>query len=444
MNVNDYIKFDAHDLASLIKKGTVSAQEVLSCAMQRLDEVNPTLNAVVTQCPDLAHYWLNQLSGEEPYYGVPLLVKDLNHALIGIPCSEGSRFFANYIPDQNSDLIEQLIQLGFIPFAKTNVPELGLSYTTESALWGPCRNPYDNQRTAGGSSGGSAAAVAAGIAPIATASDGGGSIRIPAACCGLVGFKPTTNLMPTGPWASELWSGMATNFILARSLRDTTDLFQRLTTSRVPTFQTDKRLRISCLTGVFAAVPVDPVFMQAVNYSKELLQKANHQIDERSLSLDLEAIGACNLTLIAANTYAAITAYLTPGQTINANALEPITWEFYQRGQGLSAYDLIKAKNQLYQLVAPLHHLLTETDVVLTPALAQLPPFIGELNPQQEFNLYLQKHIDFCPFASLFNQAGLPAITIPIMQHKKLPISIQMASGKNKDMLLLALAKELE
>lgn len=308
MFTKEYVHYDIHGLASLIKKGEVSAHEVLDCAQKRVEEVNPVLNAVVTDCSEFANNCLSGMRGDEPFYGVPLLVKDLGHALKGVRFTQGSKFFAEHKAQASSDLVTRLISLGFVPFAKTNTPELGLSYVTESELFGPCRNPYDTQRTAGGSSGGSAAAVASGIAPIATASDGGGSIRIPAACCGLFGFKPTTGLTPTGPLVDELWSGMATNFVLARSVNDTAALFHHLAQG-VPSYSPDagkKSLRITCLEGAFPSVPIAPQCLEGVEVVKKVLKKMGHRIETKALPLDIDGIGLCAMTLIAANTYAEI------------------------------------------------------------------------------------------------------------------------------------------
>jgi amidase len=447
MLVKEYIRFDAHELANLIKNRQISAKEALECALARVDEVNPALNAVVTDCSGFAHQCLAQMRGDEPYYGVPLLVKDLGFAIKGIRGTEGSQFFSNNIAHDTSDLVIKLISLGFVPFAKTNTPELGLSYVTESALLGPCRNPYDLSRSPGGSSGGSAAAVAVGIAPVATASDGGGSIRIPAACCGLFGFKPTTGLTPTGPMVGELWSGMATNFVLTRSLRDSIVLFGELTNqAQIKTLPKPKKnLSISYLNGAFAPVPVDPQCLEAVQEVERLLKKAGHQFNKKNVELDLKGIGECTITLIAANTCALIKLQeLKLGREANKDELEPITWEFYRRGKALGAYELIIAKNRLYQLLRPLHELLTQTDIVLTPALAQLPLAIGQLRTDDEFNSYLLKNAEFSPFTSLFNQAGLPAMTIPVLFNGQLPVSVQMGSAKGNDLLLLSLAQELE
>lgn len=443
MLVEEYIQYDVHELAALIKSGRLSATEAIQCAIDRGEEVNPKLNAVIEFCPDFAKQCLANMSGNEPYYGVPLLVKDLGFTLKGLTTTEGSRFFASNQATANSDLIDKLINLGFVPIGQTNTPELGLSFVTESVLFGPCHNPFDLSRTSGGSSGGSAAAVASGVTPIATASDGGGSIRIPAACCGLFGFKPTTGLMPTGPWVGEQWSGMATSYILARSVDDTAQIFSQLIDTHLEAKQNTK-LRVSYLDGAFSSVALDPSSSLAVKKVEQILVSLGHTVDRKSLTLDLDAIGECAMCLIAANTCAAIKLQEQHlGRKASAEELEPVTWEFYRRGELISAHELINTKDKLYQLMRPLHQLLQQTDVVLTPALAQLPLKIGSLRTDDDFERYLQKNIEFSPFTSLFNQAGLPAMTIPVMLHDGLPVSVQFGAAKGRDLDLLNLAQEL-
>ncbi|WP_133129904.1 amidase [Legionella yabuuchiae] len=448
MDVSDYIKQDAHSLAALIKHKKVSAQDALDCAFARMKEVNPSLNAVVLSCPSWARDQLTKMSGKEPYYGVPILVKDLGYTLKGVINTEGSRFFKQNLGRDNSDFIERMLALGFVPFAKTNTPELGLSYVTEPVLFGPCRNPYDLSLTPGGSSGGSAAAVAAGIAPLATASDGGGSIRIPAACCGLFGFKPTPGLMPSGPWVEEQWSGLATNFILTRQIRDAVNLFPLLTstlTIHQGTEPLPKQLRFVELQGAFPCVPVAKPYRDVLNEFIMLLTDQGHCVKTITLELDLETIGECTLQLIAANTYAEIEQQeYRIGHKVTPSDLEPVTWRFYERGRMITASQLIAAKNKLYQMLRPLHELFTKVDFVLSPALAQLPLKIGQLSMNDEFEQYLEKNIEFSPFTSLFNQAGVPAMTIPVCYHNHLPISVQLASGRGMDRRLLQLALQLQ
>lgn len=446
MLVREYINYDAHDLALLIKDKQVSPKEVLACAQERMQEVNDKLNAVTSECFDFAEKCLARMDGNEPYYGVPLLVKDLGFALEGTKLTQGSQFFSNTISNDTSDFINKMMSLGFVPFARTNTPELGLSYVTESRLLGPCRNPFDLRRTPGGSSGGSAAAVAVGIAPVATASDGGGSIRIPAACCGLFGFKPTPGLTPAGPWVSEQWSGMATDHVLTRSVRDSSDVFVKIVQSpQMMPKHHKKSLVITQLEGVFAEVPIAQPCLEALEKGKDLLRKAGHTITSAHLDLNLTEINQCTLVLIAANVCAVIEEQQKiVGRTPTVDELEPITWEFYQLGKRIAAYELIIAKNKLYHLLRPLHQLLEHTDVVLTPALAQLPLLIGQLKTDDEFYSYLQKNTEFSPFTSLFNQAGLPAMTVPVMFHSHLPCSIQLGASAGHDLELLKLAEQIQ
>ncbi|MBA2657437.1 MAG: amidase [Tatlockia sp.] len=453
MQLKEYCHLDAHELASLIKNKDLNPQEVLNCALERMHEVNPLINAVTRDCSDWAREQLKLMTGKEPFYGVPILVKDLGFTLSGIPHTAGSRFFSTTISPLTSDFILRLLALGMIPFAQTNVPELGLSFVTESQLFGPCRNPYDLTRTAGGSSGGSAAAVAAGIAPLATASDGGGSIRIPAACCGLFGFKPTPGLAPTGPYVAESWSGLASSYLLSRSVRDSASLFEPLTstilnssTSMETRFEKDQRpLTLAIIEDAFPKVSIEKPCFTALAEAERILKSMGHQIIRLPFSLDLDAISEVVITLIAANTWAEIESQqLFLNREVDKNELEPISWDFMMLGKAVSASQLIRARNHLYQLMRPLHELFNQVDMILTPALAKLPLVIGSLPTTLDFMQYQQKNIEFSPFTAIFNQAGLPAMTMPVMRECKLPVAVQFAAAKNQDRLLLGLALQLQ
>ncbi|MBA3535443.1 MAG: amidase [Tatlockia sp.] len=453
MQLNEYCRLDAHDLAKLIKEKQLSPEEVLDCALKRMHEVNPLLNAVVRDCSDWARAQLKLMTGSEPFYGVPILVKDLGFTLAGVPYTAGSRFFAETVPTLTSDLINRVLALGMLPFAQTNVPELGLSFVTESLLHGPCRNPYDLTRTAGGSSGGSAAAVAAGVAPLALASDGGGSIRIPAACCGLFGFKPSTGLISSGPWVAESWSGLATAYVLTRSVRDSAFLFDRLTAPSINNisfseesyYEKQRPLKIAIVEDAFPPVALAKPYLDAVEEAVKVLEALGHRIVRPKLALNLEAIDEASMIIIAANTCAEIESHEAMlGRGVRKDELEPITWDIMMQGKSLLASQMINARNYLYQLLRPLHELFNKVDVILTPALAQLPLPIGSLPTDIDLDLYQQKNIEFSPFTSLFNQAGLPAMTMPVMRYGPLPISVQFAAAKNQDTLLLRLALQLQ
>ncbi|MCC5791384.1 MAG: amidase [Legionellaceae bacterium] len=445
--MTNYLQCDALALAAQIKAGHCSAEEALQLALARSQAVNASLNAVTHYCVDWGRAQLARMQGDEPFYGVPLLVKDLGFSLAGQPSCSGSRFLQAQIATQNHVMIDSLLALGFVPFGLTNTPELGLSYVTEPLLSGPCRNPYDLMRTSGGSSGGSAAAVAAGIVPLATASDGGGSIRIPAACCGLVGFKPGNAMFSNGPGMAEAWSGMAVHFLLARTLRDVQQLFQALLkgafpfTQEVPARQSPRFIRAS---GLFQAESVQPRWQRALDDFSEALRQQHYQVVEQNIVLDHATIAHCSLTLIKANVAAEFAAiYQRTGRQVEEGQVEPITWRFLQDGRAVSAAELIVAKERLFQCLQPLQALLAGGDVILSPALATDPLEHGEFSMAEEYESYLIKHQRFSPFTALANQAGIPAISLPVVSAEPLPLAVQLMMGPWRDASLLELCARL-
>ena len=216
----EYDRYDAVGLAELVRKRELSATELLAEARERCDRVNPKLNAVVYRLDEEAERAATSVDMDRPFAGVPFLVKDLGPAFAGAPLTCGSRLFANYVPEEDGEIIKRFKAAGLIAFGKTNVPEIGLVPFTEPELFGPCRNPWNLDRTPGGSSGGAASAVAAGIVPMAHASDGGGSIRIPASCCGLFGLKTSRGLNPRDPQTETIISDFVVDNVLSRSVRD--------------------------------------------------------------------------------------------------------------------------------------------------------------------------------------------------------------------------------
>ncbi|MDX1835989.1 amidase [Legionella taurinensis] len=447
MDVKDYCRLDAHALAAKIKAGETTPEEAMDCALTRLQQVNPSLNAIVHECSGWAFDRLKNMQGDEPFYGVPVVVKDLGFTLKGVPLTAGSRFFAGTVPQANSDYIDNLLSLGMLPFATTNTPELGLSFVTESVLHGPAKNPYDPALTPGGSSGGSAAAVAAGIAPVATASDGGGSIRIPAACCGLFGFKPTQGLISLGPWVDESWSGLSGQHVITRTVRDSARVFAHQSRHQKPIIPVvpSRPKTVVLVPRAFTPVPIEAPCLSAVDIMRQQLEALGYSVIEQDLTLDLELINQCALILITANTAAVIESQQQLlGRKAKKQELEPATWAFYREGKAIKATQLIQARTQLYRCLRPLHALLNDAAFVLTPALAQLPIKIGSLVYTNDLTAYIEQGRAFSPFTPLFNQANLPAMTLPVMSHGELPVSVQIASGRWRDWSLLALAEQLQ
>src|SRR5688500_1893620 len=216
----EYVDYDGLGLAELVRYREVAAIEVLEAAIARIERLNPSLNAVVTKVYDEARAEAQTPDAQAPFAGVPFLLKDLGGAQAGVPLSAGSRFFAHAPAPADAEIVKRHKRAGLMILGRTNTPEFGLSATTEPVLFGPTRNPWDLARTPGGSSGGSAAAVAAGLVPVAHASDGGGSIRIPASCCGLFGLKTTRNRNSFAPYAGEGLAGCSVEHVVSRSVRD--------------------------------------------------------------------------------------------------------------------------------------------------------------------------------------------------------------------------------
>ena len=221
--MSDMAFMDATGQAELVRKGEVTAGELVEAAISRAEKLNPALNAIVRPMYDEARE-IASGTGDGPFTGVPFLLKDLTASYAGVPLTSGSRFAENLIPDHDSELVTRFKKAGLVTVGKTNTPEFGIQPTTEPELFGPSRNPWDTERSTGGSSGGAAAAVAAGIVPMAHASDGGGSIRIPASCCGIFGLKPTRARNPLGPDFGDVMSGLVAEHAVARSVRDSAAL----------------------------------------------------------------------------------------------------------------------------------------------------------------------------------------------------------------------------
>jgi amidase len=299
---SEYGQYDALGLAGLIADGEVSSDDLIEEAIARTEAVNPRLNSVITRMYDQAR----KAAGNPPpgpFCGVPFLMKDLSQAVAGVPFAQGSRFLKNYVPTEDSELTRRLKAAGLILIGKTNTPEFGLSPVTEPAAFGPTLNPWDLDRTPGGSSGGSAAAVAACIAPMAHGSEGGGSIRIPASCCGLFGLKPTRGRNPLGPENVDVWLGASVDHVISRSARDSTAVLPATAgpepgavyvapTRRRPYLEeleaSPSRLRIAVSTVPWLGTTVARECLEAVERTVELLGGLGHVVEGASPKVDRE------------------------------------------------------------------------------------------------------------------------------------------------------------
>ena len=303
----EYVDYDGLGLAELVRTREVAATEILEAAITRIERLNPTLNAVVTKVYDEARAEAEALDAEAPFAGVPFLLKDLGGAQAGVPLSAGSRFFVHAPAPADAEIVNRHKRAGLMILGRTNTPEFGLSATTEPVLFGPTRNPWDPTRTAGGSSGGSAAAVAARMVPLAHASDGGGSIRIPASCCGLFGMKTTRNRNTLAPYAGESLAGCSVEHVVSRSVRDSAAALDATAGPAPgdPYFAPPParpfleevgappgRLRIALTTKAFGGAPVHPDCIAAAEAAARLCEELGHVVEEAAPAFDVEGLDA--------------------------------------------------------------------------------------------------------------------------------------------------------
>jgi amidase len=460
-DVKNLLTHPATELAGLIRTGEVRARELVEAALQRIQE-RADLNAftLVDAEGALAAADAIRPGDPRPFAGVPLAIKELN-AVAGQPLTMGSDLFGDYRPDFDSYTVRRLQNAGFISIGRTSAPEFGIVPVTEPRRFGPTRNPWNSEHTPGGSSGGAAAAVAAGILPVAQGSDGGGSIRIPAACCGLVGLKASRGRVSAGPDLGD--SFLSVNGALTRTVADSAALLDVLAgyevgdatwapppdeTFAVTAQRPVRRLRIAFTTASPLNTPVDPMHLQSVHDAAKLLVDLGHTVEEvtppnwESSELMRYFMVLWGGGIAGLSRWGAGVTNRTPAPEF----VEPLTWMFYELGTSLSAADYVVAMSTLQGYARLLIGFFQQYDLLLTPTLGQRPLRIGELNtcgenPLAEF----QKAADFTPITPVFNVTGQPAISVPLFQGSDgLPLAVHFAGPPLGEGLLLQLAAQLE
>jgi len=401
MNHDEYLEHDATALAERVRNGDIGAEDLLDLALERLGKLNPTLNAVVHRMDDdaraAARATPRGAADAGVFAGVPFLAKDLVSHYAGHPTSAGSRFLAHTPIGWDVELTRRVRATGVSVFGKTNLPEWGLLPTTESDFWGPCRNPWDVERTPGGSSGGSGAAIAAGIVPMAGGGDGGGSIRIPASCCGLFGLKPTRGRTPTGPRRGLLWRGATVEHVLTRSVRDSAAMLDathgadagapfEIPAPRRPYVEevdaNPGRLRIAWTTTPSVPVDVDSSCVSAVHEAVALLEGLGHELVPADLPLDGPVFSKHFLTVIAGELGADIAeASQLVGRRPRRGELEPATRALALLADALSANEFATALRGLEEIGRGIGTFFEDFDVILTPTLSTPPPLLGTIGP---------------------------------------------------------------
>ncbi len=458
--MNDYEQHDGLALAGLVRQGEVTPGELLDAALARIERHNPSLNAVVTPLCDAARAEIARGLPPGPFLGVPFLVKELVASVAGAATTASSRLYVHQMPAADSEIVARMRRAGLVIVGKTNSPEFGLSPATESLLYGLTRNPWDLSLTPGGSSGGAAAAVASGMVPAAHATDGGGSIRIPASCCGLFGLKPTRARITAGPDGGEGLSGLAHQHVVSRSVRDSAALLDALAGpmpgdpySAAPperpyldeVGRAPGRLRIAFATTAPTGVPVDPACVAAVEDAARLCEQLGHHVEAASPGFDAPALERGFEMVFAANTLANI-ARATGGAMPDRELVEPLTYALAESARGIGAAEYILNLQALHRQARRIAGFFERYDVWLTPTLAQTPRPLGWFDIRSsDAQAWLAKVTAYLPFTYPFNVTGQPAASVPLhWTDGGVPIGCQFAARYGEEGLLLRLCAQLE
>jgi len=460
--MDDIAFLDGTAQADLVRRREVKPIELIDAAIERIERLNPTLNAVVTPMYEEARKTARGPLPDGPFVGVPFLLKDLGAECAGARLTEGSAMLRDYVSDHDTELVARYKRAGLIVLGKTNTPEFGLLPTTEPRLFGPTHNPWDPGRTPGGSSGGSAAAVAAAIVPMAHGNDGGGSIRIPASCCGVFGLKPTRARTPLGPDLAEDWHGLVIGHAITWSVRDNAALLDATAGPDlgdpywappperpfIEEVGADPRhLRIAFTAGVGAGVSVHADCVAAVKDAAALCADLGHEVVEASPPLDQERITKSVIDLICASTTAQVDYWACRvGRRPTADLLEPYTWALYEAGRQRLASDYILGVQDLQRLSRDIARFFVDCDVWLAPTLAEPPPPLGSFDPTPGSPLQgLIRAAAFMPFTPICNITGQPAMSVPLYWNTRgLPVGVHFIGRFGDEATLFRLAAQLE
>ena len=461
LSFEEYASHDAVGLAALIRNGDVSAAEVLDAAIARTEAVDPLINAVVLKHYNLARATLARGAPAGALAGVPWLLKDLGIRLAGTVTTGGSAFFRDDVARFDSTLVERYRRGGLVIFGKTAAPEFGQTATTESRLWGLTRNPWNLAHTSGGSSGGAAAAVAASIVPAAHASDGGGSIRIPASNCGLFGLKTSRGRNPHGPNATESWMGLSVQHAITRSVRDCAAI---LDVSQGPEpgsrvvplvgaasyaaglAQPPGKLRIALWDTHIYGGTVHPDCREAMLKAAKLCESLGHEVEPAVLELPVADMGSAMSIVTGTGMLVSIRdREKALGRAATEADLEPINWRTLQQVAKRTAEDMLRARATIDRVGIVLDEFLARYDLILSPTTAVPPPKLGELSLDQPWESYIRAAMDASPFTSVFNMGGHPAMSVPLHWNAAgLPIGVQFAGRFGAELTLLRLTAQLE
>jgi amidase len=455
-------ELDATAQAKLVRRREVTPLELVDAAIDRVERLNPRLNAVITPMFELARATARGMLPEGPFTGVPFLMKDLGPEYAGVGMTEGTAFLRGYVSPRDSELTLRYKRAGLIVIGKTNTCEFGILPVTEPRLFGPTRNPWDVERTPGGSSGGSAAAVASRMTPMAHGNDGGGSIRIPASCCGLVGLLPTRGRTPQGPNYGDIFSGLAQNHAVTRSVRDSARLLDATAgytpgdpyVAPAPTrpFADEVgaepgRLRIALMTETWRGFSVHADCVAAVREAAGLCERLGHHITEVTSPIDGDRAARAFSTVWSTGMAWSIDDWARrTGRTPSPDDFEPLTWALAEWGHLAPASDYLLAVTDLQRMARTLAEFMADYDVMLTPTTGEPPLPIGTLDSPPEQPTYgFKRSGTFAPFTAVVNGAGQPAISLPLYWSADgLPIGAHFIGRYGDEATLFRLASQIE
>lgn len=458
----EYEDYDALGLADLVRRKKVSADDLLEAAIQRVEARNPAINAVTMKLYDYAKQAIAAGLPDGPFRGVPFLMKDLTSSIADVQMTRGSKFFADTPPSTaDSEHVTRLKRAGLVIFGRTNTCELGLSLTCEPQLQGPTRNPWNVVHISGGSSGGAAAAVAARILPVAHASDGFGSIRAPAACCGLVGLKPTRSRNTFAPAMGEGLGGASTEHAVSLSVRDSAALLDATRGAGAgdpyvaplpvrPYLEevgaNPGKLRIAWTAKAPNGAKIDSECLRLLEETVQMCIDLGHLVEERDPEIDGDAVVPTFLTLVAANTVVNLAGHPTAGRAAREGDVERITWLTAKMGEKISAADYVRATQTAHRIGRQMAAFHSSWDVLLTPGLASPAVKLGWIDMMMDdVEEYWQRVFNFSPFTVCFNLTGQPGLMLPFGQSAGgLPLAVQLVARFGDEATLFRLGAQLE
>ena len=462
--MDNYADYDATGLAELVRQKKVSPGELLNAAVSRAEAAQKELNCFSAMFPQVAEAQIADGLPDGPFAGVPMAVKDLGFEIKGQPITNGSLAFKGNIAGHDNVMCDRYKAAGFTLFGQTTSPEFGLTTTTESLLYGATRNPWDTSRTSGGSSGGASAACAAGVIPLAHASDGGGSIRIPAGCTGLFGMKPSRGRTPMGPATTEGWNGQSTVHAVSRSVRDNAALLDAThgreigsryvapepESSFLSALDSDpKPLKIALWTSAPNGTTPDPDAQAGLDTTRALLETLGHHVEEAGPQLDGEVLGkSLVMTVSAAIAMVMEARGEALGRELGPEDMEPVTARFVEFGNSIPMKELMKATQASITAGLQYEHFLVDGgyDMVLSPTMSRVPDKIGVLSlAPNDIDAYTLAATTFAPWCAISNQAGSAAMSVPLhWTAENLPIGMMFGARCGNEWELYQLAGQLE